>query len=135
MLLYFFAMYHRPPISTPLFSSAASYGYKRQRIYKTDFIKQNGGYVESTPFADWELSVLLSFIEPPTKVKIQLSVSEPFNHSESFSNREWAQKISESRIRLFKNTNRPLLLKVQIIYLLKAASALKNELKERLKLK
>lgn len=104
-------------------------------IYKTDFIKQNGGYVESTPFADWELSVRLSLIEPPTKRKIKLSFSEPFNYSASFSNREWAKKIFEARMRLGLTSCRFSSIKVNIIYVLKLLSDLKNYLLIKLRIK
>ncbi len=104
-------------------------------IYKTDFIKQNGGYVESTPFADWELSVRLSLIEPPNKVKIELSFSEPFNYSQSFSNREWAKRIYESRVRLSLTSNRFTSIKVNVIYVSKIVSIFKNLLLVNLRIK
>jgi glycosyltransferase involved in cell wall biosynthesis len=103
-------------------------------IYKTDFIKQNGGFVESTPFADWELSVHLSKIEVPAQINIEISFSEPFNYSESFSNHEWAKKICESRMRLSLTSTRLPFLKVKYIYLLKVVSVLKNRLLFRLRL-
>jgi len=104
-------------------------------IYKTDFIKENGGYFESNPFADWELSVRLSLIVPPTKVKVELSFSEPFNFSQSFSNREWAKKICESRMRLSLTSSRFTSIKVNIIYVLKMLSNFKNFLLVKLRIK
>ena len=104
-------------------------------IYKTDFIKKNGGYDESTPFADWELSVRLSLIEPPTKIRVKLSLSEPFNYSQSFSNHVWAKRICETRMRLSLTSSRFTSIKVSIIYVFKMASELRNHLLVKLRIK
>lgn len=94
-------------------------------IYKTDFILQNGGYFEDSPFADWELSLRLSQIELPEKLDLMLSLSEPFNHSASFSNLEWANFVAESRVRLSLASSRLHWVKVYFIFLLKLVSATK----------
>jgi len=104
-------------------------------IYKTDFIKKNGGYVECSPFADWELSIRLSQIEAPKRLNLVLAVSEPFNYSASFSKREWAIFTWESRVRLTLTSSRLRLIKVSLIYLLKVLSAMKNSILRRLKIK
>ncbi len=104
-------------------------------IYKTDFIKQNGGYVEDSPFADWELSVRLSQIEAPERLDLVLSLSEPFNYSASFTKLEWANFIAESRVRLALASSRLHRFKVCFIFLLKLVSATKARFQMKLKTK